>query len=403
MISKVKKVLIVIHDMKIGGAQKSLLSFLQSLAGSAETEQYQISMLVICPEGELLTQIPSEITLVQPDAALRWMGASLRLPFVIKNLSLRGIVGETIWLLQKKCKKFPKTWNVQQQLWNCWKRLIPECKQSYDIAISYIDGPSNYYVMDKVRAKKKVLWIHNEYQKLAYEPDFDRSYYETCDKIITISDVCRQCIEREFPHLNDKLYILENISLGEMLVRRSQQGECPEYAGAVGLKLLSVGRLNYQKGFDIAIQAAWELKKRGISFLWLVAGEGDERQNLQSVIDQYGLANCVCLMGIRENPYVYMRMCDIVVQSSRWEGKSIVLDEAKILQKPIVCTNYKTVGDVIQHGETGWITDMNGKALADGIMRLAQDEQLREKLKHNLEGLPRGNERELQRYIDVML
>ena len=351
----------------------------------------------------MLTQIPSEITMLQPDAALRWMGASLKLPFVMKNLSLRGIVGEAIWLLRKKCKMFPKTWNVQQRLWNCWKRLIPECKQPYDIAISYIDGAPNYYVMDKVRAKKKVLWIHNEYQKLAYNPEFDRSYYDACDEIITISAVCRQCIEREFPHLNDKLHILENISLGEMLVQRSQQGECPEYAGDLGLKVLSVGRLNYQKGFDVAIEAAWEMKKRGMRFLWLVAGEGDERRNLQSMIDRYGLTDCFQLLGIRENPYVYMRMCDVVVQSSRWEGKSIVLDEAKILQKPIVATNYKTVGDVIRHGETGWITDVNGKALADGIMRLVQDEQLREKLKYNLERLPKGNERELQQYIDVML
>lgn len=398
-----KKILIAIHDMKVGGAQKSLLSFLQSLVSSQHAEKYAIDLLVIRPEGGFFSQIPPEINILEPDKALRWMGASLNRDLLCRHFSLRGLWGELCWLIRKRFGLFTKGLNTQQKLWECWKNFIPERSDKYDVAVSYIDGTPNYYVMEKVRADQKILWIHNEYQKLGYLPDYDRVYFEGCDALITISSICQNCIQRAFPHLAQKVYVLENISVSKMLMQRSREGECPEYAAADGLKLLSVGRLNHQKGFDMAIEAARRLKENGLSFLWLVVGEGDERAALQAMIDEKGVADCFQLIGVRENPYAYMRACDILVQPSRWEGKSIVLDESKILCKPIVATSYTTVSDTITHGENGWIVEMSGEALAEGIMHLAQDEQLRSQLIASLQAAPVDNEKELQRYLQIML
>jgi glycosyltransferase involved in cell wall biosynthesis len=153
---------------------------------------------------------------------------------------------------------------------------------------------------------------------------------------------------------------------------------------------------------DIAIEAARQLKSAGVDFQWLVVGDGPERASLQAQIDSLGLGDCFALLGSRENPYGYMKACDILVQSSRVEGRSIVLDEAKILEKPIVATNYTTVVDSLIHGKTGWIVEMTPQAVADGILRLQQDENLRNQLRENLKKEPKGDGALLQRYMEIM-
>lgn len=398
-----KKVLIVIHDMKIGGAQKSLLSFLQCFTASEYRRDYAVDLLVLQPKGEFLSQIPEAVSIVQPGNALRWMGSALKPDLIRRHFSLRGALGEACWIIRKGLQLFPKGLNTEQKLWACWHKLLPDQPGEYDVAVSYLDGVTNYYIMNKVKAAKKVLWYHSDYQKQGYAPWFDRRAMEECSRIITISDTCRDCLLREFPQLNEKIEVVENITSAQQLKRWSLRGECPEYTGAQGVKLLTVGRLHPQKGIDIAIEAARVLRERDVDFRWLVAGDGAQRESLQQLIDRYQLNGHFILMGSRSNPYAYMRGCDILVQPSRVEGKSIVLDEAKILCKPIVATNYTTVGDTVEHGVTGWITEMNGEALAEGILRVARDHELRKRLTDHLLSLPKGNDAELKRYIDFML
>lgn len=397
-----KKILILIHDMKIGGAQKSLLSFCQTLASSAEGENYEVQLMPINPSGDFMAQIPEQIQIRKPPAELRWLGSRFSMKLLKKHFSIRSVCGEILWLIKKKLNILPSQLNIQQALWESWKNFIPMLDDVYDVAVSYMDGVPNYYVMDKVQAKKRVLWIHSEYQKQGYDVSYDETYFKMCDGIITISENCRNCILKEFPDHADKVYVLENITSGANIVERSMEYASEEFAGVKGWKLLSVGRLNPQKGFDLAIRAAGNLRDAGQDFLWVIVGEGTERQLLQEMIEKNNLSGHVCLIGARENPYVYMRECDILIQPSRVEGKSIVLDEAKILCKPIVATNYTTVRDSIEHGKTGWIVEMNSTAIAAGIQKLCDDGTLREQLSDNLNHISKGNEAELKKYIEIM-
>lgn len=397
-----KKILILILDMKIGGAQKSLLSFCQTLASSAEGENYEVHLMPINPSGDFMSQIPEQIQIRKPPAELRWLGSHFSIKLLKNHFSIRGLCGEFLWLLKRKLNILPSHQCIQQALWKSWKNFIPRMDDAYDVAVSYMDGVPNYYVMDKVQAKKKVLWVHSEYQKQGYDASFDAPYFEKCDGIITISEKCRNCMLKEFPDHAEKIHILENITSGAVIVERSKEHTSEEFSCIKGWKLLSVGRLNPQKGFDLAIRAARELRDAGQDFLWLIVGEGTERQLLQGMIEENNLSGHVCLIGARENPYVYMRECDILIQPSRVEGKSIVLDEAKILRKPIVATNYTTVRDSLEHGKTGWIVEMNASAIAAGIQKLCEDRSLREHLSDNLNQLSKGNEAELKKYIEIM-
>lgn len=398
-----KKVLIVIHDMRIGGAQKSLLSFLQCLAESPAKRKYDVSLMVIDPSGPFMAQIPETVTLVPPPKSLRWLGSALSIKLIREHFSWKSLMGEGKWLLQKTFKRFPKGLNLQQKLWNCWESYIPALQQTYDVAVSYMDGVPNYYVVDKVQALKKVLWVHSEYQKQKYDQRYDRLFYEAAKEIITISQQCKSCLIKEFPHLEEKIHVLENITSSHAVLEKSQQGDSPEFQGVQGLKLLTVARLNPQKGIDLAAEAASLLKKRNLDFLWLVAGDGPEHEKLQEKINQLGICDCFQLLGSRENPYTYMRTCDVLVQPSRVEGRSIVLDEAKVLCKPIVATNYTTVVDSLEQEKTGLVVDMTPQGIADGIMRLAEDPALRNKLTENLQALPKGNEEEFAGYMHIMM
>lgn len=397
-----KKILIVIHNMGIGGAQKSLLSFLQCLAAEKRRQEYDIHVMPLDPTGEFLAQVPECFTVKLPENVLRWMGTAMNRDLLLKHFSLRGLVGKCVWLLRKRLGKFPNGLNTPQRIWYSWKTMIPSCEEQYDVAIAYMDGTPAYYVMDKVRAKKKVLWVHNDYEKVLYDVVFDEPYYDRSDVVVTISQECSDALVRMHGAQKEKICILENITSPAQVLEKSREGHCTEFDGDVGLRLLTVGRLHTQKGIDMAVEAAKRLKSAGMKYTWLVVGEGGERRLLEDMIQTADVADCFHLVGARNNPYSYMRECDILVQSSRYEGKSIVLDEAKILCKPIVVTDYSTVHDAIVHGETGWIVSMSGEAIAEGIQHLNAHPEHLHKIVVNLQQLPKGNEPLVGDYIKTM-
>jgi glycosyltransferase involved in cell wall biosynthesis len=151
-----------------------------------------------------------------------------------------------------------------------------------------------------------------------------------------------------------------------------------------GITLISVGRLNTQKGFDIAIESCKILVDKGLDVYWYVLGEGEERPVLEQQIRDAQLQERFILMGIKENPYPYVAQADVYVQPSRFEGKSIAIDEAKILTKPIVVTNFPSIVDQITHLQNGYITGLNAKSIAAGIVEVIENATLRENLISNL-------------------
>ena len=135
-----------------------------------------------------------------------------------------------------------------------------------------------------------------------------------------------------------------------------------------------------QKGIDLAVLACKILCDSGIHLCWHVYGEGVQRHNIEKMIEENGLKGTFLLEGMQPNPYPYMKKADIIVQSSRYEGKSIVLDEAKALEKAIVVTNYSSVTDQITDRETGLIVECTPEGIAGGVECLVKDKRMRENL-----------------------
>ena len=252
--SRKKSVLIVIHSMELGGAQKSLVSFLKGLQAQGYDKDYDIDLLIAKPAGLFMDHLPAFARRLTPPAELLWLGTPRGDALLAHSPSLRGRFGKARWILSNRQRLTAKRLNDDQRLWRNWKALLRPLPGHYDVAIAYMNGFPNYYVIDKVRAKRKILWIHNEYEKLGYDASFDRPYYEAADGVVTISDVCRESFLRVFPGLSSKVSVLANITLAAEIRSKGALAEAPEFEQADGVKILSVGRVCVQKQFELAVR-----------------------------------------------------------------------------------------------------------------------------------------------------
>ena len=388
-----KDVLIVCYGMGCGGAEKSLISFLNRLPKN----RWNVDLIVANPNGMYMKQIPSTVHFLNNQYELENFATpmSLRRKKVCNG---RDLINQASWQIKSRflCKNL--SWNEKR--WELWGKHLPKLKKRYDLAISYMNGPTNYYVIDKVTAKKKILWIHNEFEKLDVNYDYERNYYEKADRVVTISQDCVDSFARVYPELRNKVVVLENISSANDIFEKAKEvPETDAFFNFEGRRIVSVGRLSEQKNFQLAVQAAQKLKSYGVNFIWYILGEGELRQNLTEKIKEYDLTDQVKLVGIKPNPYPYIANCDVFVQSSIYEGKSIVLDEAKILCKPIVITNYVTAPNSIESGKNGLIVGMTSDELARGVASYFENEELRKQVVEQLRNEQNSNDAEIEKYI----
>ena len=143
------------------------------------------------------------------------------------------------------------------------------------------------------------------------------------------------------------------------------------------MKIISIGRLHPIKGFDIAAEAAIALHaKYPGRFEWIVIGDGEQRGVIERTVAGHSMGDSFRLIGAKPNPYPYLAAADLLVQPSRFEGKSMVLDEARIMRKPVVATAYPSVTDRIDDGINGLVVDISSAGVAGGIARFLDDPAL---------------------------
>ncbi|MGG1635376.1 glycosyltransferase [Paenibacillus sp. NRS-1760] len=291
----------------------------------------------------------------------------------------------------------------EQKSWKYMASSIGKMDKKYDVAIAFLEKTSIYFCTEKVEASKKIGWVHNDYDKLGMDPDFDLDYFQKLDHIVTVSEECGHILKRRFPNQNNKVEVIHNIVSPKVIKQLSEKGSHDVF----GRKeketvILSIGRLNTQKGFELAIEACGIMKGWGISFQWNIIGEGEERQNLLELIDAAGLEQHVKLLGLKSNPYPYIKQADIYAQTSRFEGKAIAIDEAKILNKPILITNFSTARDQLEDGIEGLIVDMNAEAVAHGIAKLIQNQSISKQMSEHLSQLQLGTEEEINKLYSLL-
>lgn len=350
-----------------------------------------MDLLLFRKEGDFLLLVPDYVNILDTPEDMKRLYGSLS---KAGKFALVKLFGSSIGrIFDGK----PSEGHMMLRWKKFYSKVISPLPQKYDVAIAYLEGESAYYICDFVDAAKRLVWIHSDYSKLGQRASEDLSYFEKADHVVTISAHCANVLKESFSSIKDRVCVLENIT-SAAAVRKLAEGEAPKEYHKDKFTIVSVGRLTEAKGFDIAVQAATLLKKRGADFEWFIVGQGELRDSLQKQIDESGVSECMKLLGIRTNPYPYIKNADLLVQPSRFEGKSIVVDEAKILSTPVLITAYSTAKDQILSGVNGWIVDMNAEAVAQDIETLMNTPEQLENIRRNQQKEKCGNEDEVLKY-----
>lgn len=391
-----KRILIVINSLIAGGAEKSCVALLRTLPEN----KYEIDLMLLSHKGFFLKQLPSWINIVSiPPTYACLVHKVKKWRFYIKHSPLLWIKKA---IRSRNAKRQPDI-NIVQGLYQQWKSDLPTLEKEYDVAIGYLEGFSNYIVAEKVRAERKIMWIHNNYDDLGYNPIFDAEHFSKADVIATMSPSARKCLQQNFPHLADRVWFIENITNAKVVRDMAMQGVTEEnLTDFNGFKIVSCGRLAPQKAYERAIEAAALMQKEGIPFKWIIVGNGPERKKLEYLQKRARLNENLSFIGMRENPYPYIKWADILVVTSTYEGRSMVIDEAKILGIPVVTTNYATATDAVIHEQTGLICEMTPESIANAIIRLYNDKQLYKHICHHLLDTCHGNKTEIAKYIEAI-
>jgi len=373
-----KKLLFAMNNLNCGGAEKSLVSLLQSI----DYRRYEVDLFLFKHEGMFMRQLPPEVVLLDEPPHYRIFDMPVRraVAHSVKSrkpgLAVSRLQAGVIFKTEKNRAR------CEQRVWKYASRSLAALDKQYDAAIGYLEKNPIYFVVEKVKARCKLGFIHTHYDKLEMDGKLDSPYFNALDYIVSVSDECVAALQNRFPQNKHKIVLMENIVSKTAVRLLSKQYAL--HRGAEKL-IVSVGRLHPLKGFDKAVDACEMLVKDGFRIKWIIVGEGGERPLLERKIKEKGLENHFLLAGAKENPYPYIYHCDLYVQTSIYEGRCLTITEAKILKKPIVTTNFSVVYDQIEDGHNGLIVEQDAAAIYEGIKRLLDDEALRGRLIQHLE------------------
>ena len=393
-----KRIFIAIHYLEIGGAEMSLIGLLQAL----NYTKYDVDLFVYSHRGELMKYIPKEVNLL-PE-----IGAYSFIEKPIKDAIRHGHIGVSLGRLWAKfqfhnyAKKHPLKDRapLMQYIAENVLPFLPSLNKygEYDLAISYLTP--HHIVLKKVRAKKKVAWIHTDYSRIGVKIEKELPIWSGYDHIISISpDVTRNFLQI-FPSLKNKIVEIENILSSDFVRSRAEEPAVIPFNDNV-INLLSVGRYTEAKNFDNIPDICKRINQK-MKVKWYIIGYGSDENLIRKRIEETGMQEHVILLGKKENPYPYIKACDFYVQPSRYEGKAVTVREAQILCKPVAVAHYATAPSQVQHGVDGVIVPQDNEKCAEGIIKFIEDKMLQNRIVSYLHQHDYGNKSEVEKLYNLI-
>ncbi len=336
------KILFFIETLSGGGAEKVL----QNLVNNMDTEKFDITVQTVWKEN--------------PEGLLN---KNIRYKYIYSGYSVIN--------------------NYKYRLGALLKIIYPlHIKDNYDIEVAYLECGATKVISTSTNKKaKKIAWVHcdlskkidniNEFKKKSI------SWYKKFDKIACVS----QDVEKSFKRIYGNEFDTEVIYnvIDDCSIREKAEEKVEDYSFDEKIPtIVSIGRLSKEKRFDRLIEAHRILSDEGFQNKLLIIGEGNERRNLEQIIEAAGVQKTVTLTGFKSNPYPYIKKADLLVCSSDYEGFSSFVAEGLISGKAIVTTECNGMAELLGSSEYGIITECNAKALSEGIKKLLDDKRLKE-------------------------
>lgn len=343
-----RKVLFVIESLAGGGAEKVL----SVITKHFNYEKYEVTVCPIVDEGVYCEKVKRHVT------------------HYIPIISYEGTLISRLWNRIKY-----KLIYSYLPLSCVYKWLVP---QDNDVEVAFCEGFVTKLLSHADSRSKKIAWIHTDLRdnpwpiKLSVYQDIDeeRKAYSTYNRIVCVSESSHQSFCNLYGFEDKTITVYNPIDVNDI---RSKVGK--KRRGEDGIiRLISVGRLVSQKGYDRLLKVVKRLHDGGYSIHLLILGEGDERKTLEKYVESYDMQSYVSLPGFSLNPYREMSESDLFVCSSRAEGFSLVIAEAMVLGIPVISTYCSGPNELLQEGKYGMLVDNSEEGLYQGIKTLLNDQ-----------------------------
>lgn len=342
-----KSVLIVINNMNIGGIQKSLLELLKALS---KREDFSVSLFCCKGKGAFFDKIPETIEILPLN---KWAEVAESSVAQAKKLGFRYYL-----------------FRIMASLWSkLFSKKIPAkilCKKikivgEYDVAISYSQPINekafctltNEIVLNSCKAKKKITFVHCDFEKYGGNTPVNRALYKNFDAIATVSDSVGEVLSKCIPEAKDKIQTVYNFCDADEIKTLSKE-ENIKYSKKT---LITVARLSEEKGILRCVPIVSRLKEQGIDFAWHIVGGGALAPAIQSAIKEYRLEETIILEGEQINPYKYMKNAHYFFLPSLHEAAPMVFDEAIALNLPILTTKTLSATELVEKRRAGKVCE----------------------------------------------
>ena len=352
-----KKILIFVDSLNAGGVTKVLLDLLENI----NREKYDITVMTLYNQGVYINEVKryakytycfnipdSDDHSVKAELYRKYWGGMLRLP-----------------------ESFMYRWFV---------------KEKYDIEIAFMHGWSTKFISgSNNKSSKKIAWVHvdlvtwNRVDGVFKNLEHHKKAYSKFDEVLCVSQTVKEGVEKKYNVKNAR--VLYNPINREKILKLSNE-KIDDIKLSSKFKLISVGRLSEEKGYDRLLRVFKKLKSDGLDIELILVGNGDKYNELNEYIVENKLEKDVTLLGFKENPYKYVRASDLFVCSSISEGFSLVIGEAMAIGIPVVSVDCPGPNEVLDFGKYGELVNNNEGDLYNGIKEMINNKVLYEKYKN---------------------
>lgn len=344
-----KKILFVIDNLLPGGAEKVLISILNNF----DFKKYDVTLLLLTKEGDLINRINKNV--------------NIKYLFDFTDGKIKKIISKVI-------RKIIFTFASKANFFIYPKWIY---KEKYDTYIGFMEGISTKYIAGIKTMSKKIAWVHTDVDKYRWYSKYYKNYYQEIrtynymNEIICVSADSLKGFEKRYPEvLTNKKYIY-NILDENLIYSKSNE----DIKFNEGFNICCIGRLEYEKGFDIVINVFKKLSLRYEDVYLNIIGSGSQESLLQESINKQEINEKVKLYGYKSNPYPYIRKSDVVICSSRNEGFSLVVAEALMLNKLVISTKCSGPIEILENGKFGILID-DENDLLDVLIKVKNDDSI---------------------------
>lgn len=354
-----KKILFIDAEMCEGGSTRYLLSVLNVL----DYDKYDVTLIVLrpCPDN-LIYLVPKNVRVIEDTGSEHYY----RKPKAALYSILAKITKDEKWT--HKLNDYIHELKVLHPGKTYFKN------EKFDKVVSNLQGFCEEVAL-KINGNTHISVYHS-----SMDPDhkFHEKIFPKFDTIITVSDTACNAMKRFYPQCADKMVSISNyIDARQILDKIGNDTEKNEK-----LTLCTCGRFTREKGFDLAVNAAAALKEKGYDFKWLFVGDGVQRCELEQMISDNGLCDYIEITGLTDNPFTYMKKCDIYVQPSYEESYGRTIKEAIIVGCPVVSTETVGAKFLLEGKIKGLLTPITAEGITDAVIKLISDEQLKNSLEN---------------------